>query len=402
MAEEKKPKIDLKARLGKGGGATPPPAGVTVPIPQPSPGGLGGASAAVPSSNPAPGGGLPVPPGIPVGPPPAFGRAPAPQLDPSNPLAAVVAPQRAVPSRPPAPPQPQRIEVDEMAVQEARKGARKQGLIAGLVAALVLGAIGYIAGGASSEAKARQASVNHSKALATDVVAAREKLKTLADKVEAGRNSLLKDRKFPNDLAKDLGGINVDFDGSKLAGVRFSGFSTETTSGLIELISQVQATNDRKNALIGLLNKLQKPISEQLSGAGANKVTYVAILDKDASKQSYAILAPLTKPIDVQGNVPALPPEFIATNPLTRGNVTIPKATTLEKPGAAYVITKSVEAACPSESSGQIAQLGGQLNKLITDIRGEAAGAGGDVITETKAGLLEKADKLIVNLNKVQ
>ena len=38
-------------------------------------------------------------------------------------------------------------------------------------------------------------------------------------------------------LAKDLSAINVDFDGTKLAGVRFSGFSQETTTGLIEFIS---------------------------------------------------------------------------------------------------------------------------------------------------------------------
>ncbi len=401
MAEEKKPKIDLKARLGKAGGATPPPAAVGggVPAPMPAPAPVGGAPvpAAVPSS-----GGLPVPPGIPVGPPPAF-KAPAPALDPSNPLAAVVAPPKAQPSRPPAPPQPQRIEVDEMAVQEARKGARKQGLIAGLVAAVVLGAIGYIAGGAASESKARTASVNHAKSLAGDVEKSREQLKQLADKVEAGRNMLVKERKFPNDLAKDLGGINVDFDGSKLAGVRFSGFSTETTTGLIEYITGVQSTNDRKNALIALLGKLQKPLTEQLAGGGAQKVQFVAIIDKDASKQSFAILAPITKAIDVQGNgPPQLPAEFTATNPLTRGNVTVPKLTTLDKGGAAYVIPKSIEAACPSESAGAIAQLGGQLNKLITDIRGEQAGAGGDVITETKAGLLERADKLVTGLNKVQ
>lgn len=406
MAEEKKPKIDLKARLGKGGGATPPPVGVGGGMPggMPGHGGPMGVPppAAMPASNPAPGG-LPVPPGMPVGPPPAF-RQPAPQLDPSNPLSAVAAPQhRAVPSRPPGPPPPQRIEIDEMAVQEARKGARKQGVIAGLVAAVVLGAIGYIAGGASSESKARAASVNHSKQLATDVTAAREKLKVMAEKVEAGRNQLLKEKKFPNDLSKDLGGINVDFDGSKLAGVRFSGFSSETSSGLIEFISLVQQTNDRKNALIGLLAKLQKPITEQLNPQGPGKVSFVVILDKDQSRQQFAILAPLQKPLEQTGNnPPAMPAEVVATNPLTRGNITIPKATTFDKPGAAYVIPKSVEAACPSESSGQIAQLGGQLNKLVTDIRGETAGAGGDAIVDNKPGLLDKADKLVTNLNKVQ
>ncbi len=417
MADEKKPKIDLKARLGKTavGGATPPPpaaggAGIPMPAPAPTPAPAGNASggfspAAIPVPTPATpkavGGGLPVPPGIPVGPPPAF-KSPAMNLDPSNPLAAAMAPPAApAPARPAPPPQPQRIEVDELTVQEARKGARKQGVIAGMVFGLVLGAVGYIAGGAQETKKGREQSVTHAKSLAGDVTKSREQLKSLADKLEAGRNTLGKDHKFPDTLAKDLGGINVDFDGTKLAGVRFSGFNTETTTGLIEYISGVQATNDRKNALIGLLSKLQKPMTEQLNDAAANKppkVSFVVLLNKDSAKNPFGVLAPLKTPIDLSA---AMPAEFTATDPLSKANVTAPKFTTLDKPGAAYVVPKSIEAACPSETAGQLGQLVSQLTRLINDVRGEAV-PGGEALVEPKPGLLERADRLIVNLNKVQ
>ena len=54
MADEKKPKIDLKARLGKTavGGATPPPpgAGGGIPVPQPTPSPTGGANASGPQA----------------------------------------------------------------------------------------------------------------------------------------------------------------------------------------------------------------------------------------------------------------------------------------------------------------------------------------------------------------
>src|SRR5262245_11572072 len=141
MADEKKPKIDLKARLGKAavGGATPPaPGGIPVPATTPIPtaaaptGAGGGNAGAIPTPATPKAVGLPVPPGIPVGPPPAF-QSPGLNLDPSNPLAAAVAQPAKKPSRPAPPPQPQRIEVDELTVQEARKGARKQGLIAGVI-----------------------------------------------------------------------------------------------------------------------------------------------------------------------------------------------------------------------------------------------------------------------------
>jgi hypothetical protein len=408
MADEKKPKIDLKARLGKTavGGATPPPpgiGGIPAPVATPSPTGSGAhAPAAIPvptPTTPKAVGGLPVPPGIPVGPPPGFKPAGL-ALDPSNPLAAAVA-QPAAPARPAAPPQPQRIEVDELTVQEARKGARKQGLIAGVVVGVVLGAVGYIFGGAQETNKGRATSVAHAKSLAAEVTKSQEQLKSLAEKLEAGRTTLGQ-RKFPDTLAKDLGGINIDFDGTKLAGVRFSGFSQETTTGLIEFITGVQATNERKTALAGLLSRLLKPMTEQLASAAANKapsINFVVLINKDGAKNPFAVLAPLQKPIELSASMPA---EFTATDPVTKGNVTAPKLTTLDKPGAAYVVPKSIEAACPSETAGQIGQLVSQLTHLINDIRGEQPVPGGELVVETKPGLMERADRLATNLNKVQ
>jgi hypothetical protein len=416
MADEKKPKIDLKARLGKTavGGATPPPPGAVGGIPMPAPSAAtpapgqatnnsgGYAPAAIPAPTPtAPkmGGGLPVPPGIPVGPPPAF-KPSGLSLDPSNPLASALA-QPQAPPRAAAPPQPQRIEVDELTVQEARKGARKQGLLAGVVFGLVLGAVGYIAGGAQETNKSRAASVAHAKSLATDVQKSREQLKTLAEKLEAGRTQLAQ-RKFPESLPKDLGAINVDFDGTRLAGVRFSGFSSDTSTGLIEYISGVQQTNDRKNALMSLMARLQKPLTEQFKNLAENKpppANFVVLINKDPQKNPYAILAPLQKPLDMTQPQPA---EFLATDPLTKQNVSAGKFATLDRPGAAIVVPKSVEAACPSETSGQIGQLVGQLTKVINDIRGEAPPPGEQLVQDTKPGLLERADRLVTGLNKVQ
>lgn len=412
MADEKKPKIDLKARLGKTavGGLTPPPPGVGggIPMPAPAPAMPGSPGSSTGSYAPAavPGASakvaLPVPPGIPVGPPPAFNVG-GMSVDPSNPLAAAMgqpAPVRSIPVAAHA--QPQRIEIDELTVRETRKGALKQGFIGGAVVGVVLGIVGYIAGGAQETSKGRAQSVTHAKALSGEVQKSREQLKSLADKLEAGKNTIGREKKFPDALAKDLSGLNVDFDGTRLAGVRFSGFKSETTTGLIEYISSVQATNDRKSAVVNLLTKLQKPMTEQLAAQASGKppaVTFVVLINKDSAKNPFGVLAPLQKPIDLTG---AMPAEFTATDPLSKSNVTAPKFQSLDKPGAAYVVPKSIEAAFPSETSGQIGQLIGQLTRLITDIRGEAAPSGGDEIHEPKPGLLERADRLVANLDKVQ
>lgn len=394
MADEKKPKIDLKARLGKTavGGMTPPPAAVggtplptPVPVPVPPP----------PASKmPPPMGGVAMP-GIPVGPSPA--------VDPSNPLAAALA-QAAAPPVAHAAPQAQRIEVDEMAVQQARKGAQKQGFaIAGIAAVLFLG-VGWVAGQASEAGAARTKSKADATELASDVAKARASLETLANKLDDGRKQLAA-RKFPDQLGKDLGGINVDFDGTKLAGRRFSGFPTETTQQLVEFVTQVQGINDRKRVLQGLMSRLQKPITEQFTAApDAVTVSQVVAVQKDPSGNPAAFLAPLATPIKGTGGKVDLPAEFTFTNPGGSGNASAPAykgGDLLSKPAAIYVVPGSFAKACPNENATASAQLAVQMGNTIKEIKGEAAPQGGDAIVDEKKGLLDMADRLLKGLQTV-
>src|ERR1700677_4218183 len=154
MADDKKPKIDLKSRLQKMGtgapGITPPPPGAgSIPVPtgsapppsmppamprsapSVSPGipGLGGPPPPMPSSS----GSIAPPPGIPK---PAISSRPA-TLDSNNTLAAVVQPFKPAAAPVAAIPQPQRIEVDEIAIQQARRGAFRGGVVVGLVVGVV-------------------------------------------------------------------------------------------------------------------------------------------------------------------------------------------------------------------------------------------------------------------------
>lgn len=389
MADEKKPKIDLKARLGKTqqlGTQLPTQGGIPAPPAATS-------SAALPP--PTPGAAIPVPPGVPVGPPP-FPSSSSRDIDPSNPLAAVATPYK--PPPPAAPPQPQRIEVDEVAVQEARKGARRMGVILALVVGVMGIAIGYVAGGANEKSAARSKSKGDAQELATKVDEARGKIKILGEKVEAGKNQLTRDHKYPSDLIKDLGAINVDFDGSQLAGRRFSGFPTSTTQELVDFVTSVQALNDRKLFLQNQLTKLQKPITEQLAGSTVSINLMVA-----ATKDGSAILAALKDPIKVEGQNVTLPKEFVFVDPAGGGNAKIDKYNggDLGK-GAGFAVTpSSFNKVCPSETQGQIAQLGAALAGILRDIQGEKQAAG-DIVQDTKPGLIERADTLASALKKVE
>jgi hypothetical protein len=400
MADEKKPKIDLKARLGKNAGQAPPP-GAAVPAPAiPAPSGR--ASRTPPPPGIAPPG--VAPPGTPVGPPPPFGGAApgSPAIDPSNPLAAVAIPYRA--PAPAAPPQPQRIEVDEGAVHEARKGARKQGLVVGMVAAVIFSAVGYVAGQSHADGVARDKSRADAKGLIDDVTKAKAQIQALSDKMDAGRK-MLADRppKFPGDLSKDLGGVNVDFDGMKLAGRRFSGFSTTTTQLLVEFITRVQTLNDKKLLIQGLLNKLQKPLTEQFNApAGQVAISQVVIVSKDQNGP-LALLAPLQTPIVMNQSKWDMPKEFNFLDPLGGGNAKLDRYTGGDistKPGAVYVVPKSFEKVCPSEGGVQAKQLAAQIGTFIHDIKGDEKVEG--IETDTKPGMLETADKLIAGLSKVE
>jgi len=396
MADEKKPKIDLKARLGKTqvGAQVPVPAGI------PAPPAASSTGVAMAPPTPAQGMGLPVPPGVPVGPPPFGGGASSSSrdIDPSNPLAAVATPYRApAPAAPAAPAQPQRIEVDEAAVHEARRGARRMGLVLSLIIGVMGVAIGYVAGGANEKSAARGKSKGDATELAAKVDEAKAKIKLLGDKVEAGKNQLTRDHKYPTDLIKDLGGINVDFDGSQLAGRRFSGFPTSTTQELVDFVTSVQSLNDRKLFLQNQLVKLQKPISEQLAGSAVT-INLMVVATKDGS----AILAGLKDPIKVEGQNVTLPKEFVFADPGGSGNGKIDKYNggDLGK-GAGFAVTpSSFNKVCPSETQGQIAQLGAALAGILREIQGEKQPAG-DIQQDTKPGLLDRADTLSNALKKV-
>jgi hypothetical protein len=325
---------------------------------------------------------------------------PAPALDPSNPLSALVKPSVAQ-AAPGVGHGAQRIEMDEEVVHRARGGARKQGLVVGLVVAVGAAAVAYMAGSASSATAARNQSINDAHGLAADLLKAKASLDQLKSKVSDGGGSIVANRKFPTDLAQALAGMNVDFAGDKLAGRRFSGVPAETTHQLFDFIVRVQALNDKKDLVVALLTKLQKPITEELSrGPGQLPLSYVVVVDKEVSNEG-ARITPLVTPLQPGAGAP--PAEMLFTNPIGSGNVKLPRLTSDRIPptGAVIpVVPTSYEKVCPSKEKGQIAQLMSSMNSLVDDIQGQAA-AQSDIVQDSKPGLSEVAGRLAEQLNKV-
>jgi hypothetical protein len=328
---------------------------------------------------------------------------PAPQLDPSNPLSALVKPSMAPGMHSPAlaHPQTQRIEVDEEAIHRARGGARKQGFIIGLVIAVGTALLAYMGGTAQSAGAARTQSVNDAHSLAGDLLKAQASLEQLKAKVSEGGATIVNNRKFPTDLAKDLSGMNIDFGGDKLFGRRFSGVPADTTRTLFDFITRVQGLNDKRELVVALLNKLQKPITEELSRpAGQLPIGYVVIVDKDTSGGGTRI-AQLVTPI-LPDDKNGVPNDLLFQNPLGSGNVKLPRLNgdKIPRDGAAIpIVPTSYERVCPSKERGQVAQLVSAMNSLASDIttqRGDQT-----IVEDSKPGLSELAGKLADQLNKV-
>ncbi|HSY24258.1 MAG TPA: hypothetical protein VK841_19155 [Polyangiaceae bacterium] len=391
MAEDRKPKIDLKSRLQKMGGpaaATPPPPGMgSVPAPSMAP-------VRPPSM-------APVPPAIQApSMAPGVGRPasarPAAGFDP---LAAAAQPFKAAPAMA----APQRIELDDGVVRQARRGGFRSGLTAGIVVGGVFLVLGWVGGNAASQGADRSKGVHDAHDLGADLLKAKDSLDQVKAKLQDGAKSLVADRKFPSSLGQDLSGMNVDFAGDKLFGRRFAGVPADTTRQLFDFITRVQALNDKKDLVVSLLAKLQKPITDELSRpAGQLPISYVVVLDKDTSNMG-AFMAPLATPISPDDKA-GVPNELTFLNPRGSGNVKLPRLTSDKIPAtgaATTIVPNTFEKVCPSATRGQIAQLVSTINSVINEIEGQKSPEGGDVITETKAGLDEVAAKLADSLSKV-
>lgn len=396
MAEEPKKKIDLKARLKKDAGTPAPPPTSSAP----------GGAAAVPAptrSIPVPGmsgPGIPVPPGVPIGGPAV--------TDASNPLA--IAAGMAKEHHPQA---QTRIEVDETEVRAAASKARRGGVVIGLFFSLLTLGAGYMVGQAHEVSNGRAKAHNDAVELKGNVAGAQTKLEQIATELENAQKQLQAkpgERKFPVELANTLGGLHVDFDGTQLAGRRFSGFSQETTTNLVDFITGVAAMEEDKTSLKNLITRIaaNKAFVEQFNAPTVGKnVEYMVLLGgptgKDPKGNYSAMISKLTTPIAISPDKIDIPNDLQGSNPLSPNGANVSgsvyKNGTLDKPVAMYVNPASWDLACPPETKSLAGQLGIKLGDLVTKLRGEAVQEG--LVADTKPGLIERAKTLQKALEKI-
>jgi len=250
---DNKPKIDLKARLGKKTVSAPVTSSVPPPVGLQRPGVAPQQRPSAPAARP--GGSVPAPP---------FGGASrAPRIDPNDPYSSVSAAAAPVVAQ-----RPREIRVDMEEVRAANRGRRGRVLFLALVTAGVGGFIGFTFGGGVERGKAATAAVVGSKELLKEVETSNEQIRQLGETLKSARQKLLNKGQYPQEEVTKLGAINIPFKPMSLLDKGIGRFKRDTMVMLIDYATGVEAANDQKEALQrllgsatlkGLIEEQQKP-----------------------------------------------------------------------------------------------------------------------------------------------
>lgn len=239
-----KPKIDLKARLGRRPGVTPasasipPPVGVNPPQSSGAPGHASG--------YPASGGYAPPQPQVrqsyePMGVAPVITAAPMPMRMPTGPG----------------------IEMDaELAA--VHKSSRTKTIILAAGAAVVGGILGFAVGGLNERNSVAEAAVTGAKTLAAEIEAADAAVTKLSSVLDSASKAL-KEGRYPDQEVKDLGGINIPFDGTNLSGKSIGRFKPALITMLISYTEAASKANTQKDRIRGLLSYSKEGVEELLA-----------------------------------------------------------------------------------------------------------------------------------------
>jgi hypothetical protein len=259
MNDQKKPKIDLKARLGKK------------------------TAGAGPSAVPPPGPAIPPPGGIPK--PPAMAgmssspSQPPPRMSPSNPYAAVApsnpyaggygstAPSNPYAAESVAPVQHRviqqaiQVELSDEVIEQQKKRARRGYIVTLFVAAITAG-IGFTFGGSHERDKGAKAALEGARTLITEIEAADKQADQL-NEVLAKASERLGKNEFPEEEISKLGEINIPFDGGHLTDKGIGRFRRDLVTQLMTYANTAQKANDQKEKIQNLLGG-QKAAFQQI------------------------------------------------------------------------------------------------------------------------------------------
>jgi hypothetical protein len=303
----------------------------------------------------------------------------APRIDPTNPYGAVG------PSIAPARQQAIRIEIGEE-VHEARRSGRKKIAVLAFVTAIIGGFVGFAVGGGAERAKGADAAVEGAQQLVKDVQAANTEVQKLADTLKAAKEKLTKGQ-YPEQEVSQLGGINIPFSGTTLAGKGIGRFQGDVLTMLMEYTNATTEANDQKEKVQNVLAGAKKGLLELLETSSKPQVRW-AVQVGDGPGGPWASMM----------TVPAFPakekwPEEIKLGPAAKQE-TFKRYSSGSPSGMSLIPVDPATqtSVCPSDV---IFKLRRELNDLETTLRGD------NTPGEERTGIIESGQKLMEKLKKI-
>lgn len=290
MSEQKKPKIDLKARLGKKtvgaaavpGGSVPPPVGI------PKPPAMGGPSPSHPAPRPS---AAPYPSASPYA-----GSSPYASNPPGY-AAAVAAPVRR------AEPQALRIEIGEEEIREGQRKQRGRFFMLTLVVSGIVGALGFAFGSRVESGKGANAALEGARELIKDIEAA-DKVGDQLNEVLAKASGRLSQNEYPAEEITALGGINIPFDGGHLTDKGIGRFKREIVTQLITYANTAQRSNEQKEKIQNLLTGSKTALTDILAQKTDPKIRW-AVWVESGPGGPWANMQVVPTPFGAKGDWPA-------------------------------------------------------------------------------------------------
>jgi len=324
---------------------------------------------------------------MPLGvPTPPFGGGSRPTADPFG------APVAASPIARPAP-TTIKIELDEETMRAARKGGKRAGIL-GTITLLIGLVVGAAAGERYTNSKGNDIAVQGAQELVGDIEKSQAKIKDLTDKIAAAVKDL-QAKKFPESFASDLGGLSIPFGADKLAGRNIGRFDGRTLSMLFHYTNDVEALNDRKDALRNLFTGQKKAIVDAMATAQSPKVSWSVLVQRNPAHGPVATLAAITDAfVFKDANWPnkfkiTTGREVVETDRYQGGDVT----TTDRRIVAVPIDPDSVANAFPSDVLQRITS---ELMKTSGVLSGS-----GQPGADDETGVVKKGEQLLAALKKI-
>jgi hypothetical protein len=373
---DNKPKIDLKARLGKKTVSTPAAASVPPPMAaQPHMGGIPRPQAAPVRTSPS---------GVPA--PPFQQPSQAPRVDPTNPYASAARQSVPVQAR------PTEIRVDMEEVRAAQRSGRGKVMVLALVTAFVGGFVGFAFGGGAERDKGAKAAITGAGELIKSIDDSNKQIQELANTLKSAQTKLLGKGTYPQEEVTKLGAINIPFRTGDLADKSIGRFKREILMMLIDYSASVEAMNDQKESLQRFLGS--QTLKDFVAEQAKPKVRWFATISGGPSGP-WVNLDRLDTPFLAAADDKSKWPDEIEvkdgkdTSKIKRYSSGDPGGSS---PPYIPVNPQTQAAVCQSDVIGSMLS---QLVKMQTVLNGDPT-PGVD-----KTGLLEKGQKLVEQLKKI-